>query len=126
MSTSHDKSIQRSELLISHFLRLGVMVSGACLVLGVAGEAYVHGTSLDAFKVYSRQSFFENLQWAVLTNNRYTLITYMGLVVLVSLPVLRVFLTAILFLKQKERILAAVAMLVFIALICSFFLGIDL
>ena len=127
MSTQHnDSAIHKTELMISQFLRSGVLISGACLLIGLIGEMLTTGTSLEAFKQYSRVPLKESLDWAVLLGNRYTIISYVGLIVLVSLPVIRVFLTAILFFKQKERLLASIAMIVFIALISSFFLGIDL
>lgn len=119
-------SIHKTELMISKFLRGGVSVSGGCLLLGMIGEVWIHGTSLEGFKQYSRIPLIESINWAVFLGNRYAVITYLGLIILVSLPVIRVFLTAILFFKQKEKILASVAMVVFIALIGSFFLGIEL
>ena len=121
-----NSAIHKTELMISQFLRGGVLVSGGCLLVGLVGEVFAHGTSLEAFKTYSRMPLKESIDWAVLMGNRYIVLSYLGLIVLVSLPVIRVFLTAILFFKQKEKILASIAMIVFIALVSSFFLGIDL
>jgi uncharacterized membrane protein len=53
------------------------------------------------------------------------LLSYAGLIALISLPVLRVLLTMILFLKQKEYILAVVAALVLIGLFVSFTFGME-
>jgi uncharacterized membrane protein len=46
--------------------------------------------------------------------------------VLISLPVLRVLLTSILFLKMGDKILAAIAASVLLVLVLSFALGFEL
>ncbi|RYZ49861.1 MAG: DUF1634 domain-containing protein, partial [Proteobacteria bacterium] len=49
-----------------------------------------------------------------------------GLGILVLLPILRVMLTAYLFIKQRDHYLAAMAIFVFAVLLGSFFLGIEI
>jgi uncharacterized membrane protein len=54
------------------------------------------------------------------------LLCYFGLFLLVLLPLVRVFLTSILFARQREKLLSALAAGVFLALIASFFLGLEI
>ncbi len=53
-------------------------------------------------------------------------LTYAGLFLLVSLPLIRVVFTAVLFWRQGDRVLAVMAALVSIALISSCVLGLEL
>ncbi len=114
------------ELKISHFLRSGVLFAGLLLLVGWLWMSIQEGNVLADFGTYKAQSFLESIQWALLTNNRAQLMTMTGLVVLVLLPVARVFLTGILFIKQKEYRLALMALAVFLILLASFSLGVDL
>ncbi|KYG65126.1 hypothetical protein AZI87_11185 [Bdellovibrio bacteriovorus] len=123
---SEEKTLNRLEYRISQLLRSGVLFAGIFLLVGWLWMWWKGEQSLSSFTEYQPTSLFENLQWALLMQDRAMLISYAGLIVLVSLPVLRVFLTGILFIKQKENKLALMAFTVFIILIGSFFLGIDL
>jgi uncharacterized membrane protein len=114
------------ELKISHFLRKGVFVSLFFLVVGWVGQIFLHSNSLEPFQNYSPLTLMENLNLAISQRNYFLLTSYSGLFVLISLPVIRVFLTAILFLKQGERALSVIAFLVLLTLIVSFSLGIEL
>jgi Protein of unknown function (DUF1634) len=51
------------------------------------------------------------------------LVCYFGLFVLISLPLVRVLLTGVLFARQGDRVLAMVAFAVLAALVSGFFLG---
>lgn len=63
--------------------------------------------------------YYRNENWGML-------ISLSGLICLISLPVIRVLLTAGLFFKEKEFIMGFVALTVFLALLASFTLGIEL
>lgn len=114
------------ELKISILLRWGVLTAGALMMIGWATMLDFSQNPLAAFHDYKGESFehslqnaFENQQWGLL-------VAYAGLIVLIALPLLRVLLTGILFVKQKEKALAAIAFFVFAILILSFSLGIEL
>lgn len=113
----------RLELWISYFLRGGVLFAGALVALGFGMMLIQGGVSLEVYQVYEEQSFFEMLHWAFLLQQTGVLMVALGLVVLVSLPVLRVLLTGILLLVNREWIVGSVSIFVFMALLLSFAMG---
>ncbi|WP_374033201.1 DUF1634 domain-containing protein [Bdellovibrio bacteriovorus] len=125
--TPPDKdSLHDLELTISQILRGGVLFAGIFLLTGWVWMWLRDGDNLQSFTVYEPRPFVENIQWALVMNDRALLISQFGLAVLVCLPLVRVLMTAILFLKQKDKGLAVMALTVFVALVGSFLLGIDL
>ncbi len=122
---THDP-LHKLELIISQLLRAGVLIAGVFLLIGWLWLWNNNGSLLQSFTVYEPKSLLETIHWALLTNDRPMVISMVGLILLVCLPVVRVFLTGVLFIKQKDFILATMAFLVFTALVISFSLGIDL
>lgn len=121
-----DDKLLSLELKISALLRWGVLLAGAFMLIGWASMLDFTQNPLAAFHDYKGESLHDSLQSA-LTNQQWgLLIAYVGLVILISLPLLRVLMTAILFVKQKEKVLATIAFIVFATLILSFSLGIEL
>lgn len=118
-------NVHELELKISALLRRGVIFSGFFLLTGWIGMLVTHGDRTASFHTYHRQPFFEIFQWALITQDRFLIVAYAGLWILVTLPLLRVFLTAYLFARQKERVLSWMAYIVFAVLVCSFFLGVE-
>nr|BDT29722.1 DUF1634 domain-containing protein [Bacteriovorax sp. HI3] len=118
--------LESLELRISKFLRLGVIVAGLFMLIGWISQSINQPDSLLALKTYHSSTLSETLSNAWTTNSWGVLISYFGLAILISLPITRVFLTAVLFLKQKEYLLAGIAAFVLVALIVSFSLGIEL
>ena len=114
------------ELKISKFLRAGVLIAGVLMLIGWIAHLVTHGSSLELLKTYNAISIEETLKTTVDNKLWFDLIAYLGLVTLITLPITRVFLTAFLFLKQKEYVLAGIASFVLIALVISFSLGIEL
>ena len=114
------------ELRIAKFLRVGVLVAGLFMLIGWLSHLYFQGSSFEVFKTYQAVSLNETLKLAIANNAWTELLAYLGLGILISLPITRVFLTAFLFLKQKEYLLAAIATFVLVSLIVSFSLGIEL
>jgi uncharacterized membrane protein len=119
-------SLLNLELKISKLLRFGVLVAGAFLLVGWASMLDFQNNPLLAFEQYQDRSLNLSLHQAMQEQRWGLLIAYAGLAILISLPLLRVLLTAILFVKQNEKVLAAVAFFVFAALLVSFSLGIEL
>ena len=118
--------LESLELRISKFLRFGVMAAGLLMLIGWGAQLISKGSSLELLKTYNAVSIEETFKTTVANKHWFDLIAYLGLVTLISLPIIRVFLTAFLFFKQKEYALAGIASFVLIALIISFSLGIEL
>lgn len=111
------------ELWISYFLRGGIVFCGLVIATGFAYMLAEGGVSLETYQVYEEQSFMELLHWSLLLQQKGILLVSVGLAVLVSLPVLRVFLTGILMFSSREWIMGSVSFFVFLALVVSFSLG---
>lgn len=118
--------LENLELKISKFLRLGVLASGLFLAIGWLGNFSFENSQPARFANYSPTSLVRSLELAVMDGNWALLLSYGGLIILISLPMIRVLLTAVLFVKQKEHILAVIAGVVLLALIISFSFGIEL
>lgn len=127
MSTEPQKdSLHELELTISQILRGGVLFSGIFLLVGWLWMWFRDGDNLQTFTSYEPRPLIENIHWALVMNDRALLISLFGLVTLVCLPLVRVLMTGFLFIKQKDKGLAIMAFTVFIALVGSFLLGIDI
>ena len=114
------------ELRISKLLRYGVVVAGAFMLIGWMTILDFYHNPLLTFQIYQHQPFVQSIANAWQKRVWGLLLAYTGLIVLISLPVLRVLLTAILFWRQKEKFLSGIAFFVFAALVVSFSLGIEL
>lgn len=121
-----DQKLHQLELKISYALRLGVIFSGLFIAIGWIWMLISHGVQLDSFSTYQAVSFKQSLQMAFLKKDYSWFVAGFGLSALVTLPLIRVFMTAFLFLKQKDFILAGIAFLVFATLIFSFFQGYEI
>lgn len=118
--------IESLELKIAKFLRVGVIVAGIIMFAGWMAQFKLTGDPFFNFQTYDHIPLqnmiaihIRNQQWGIL-------LSYAGLAALISLPIIRVLLTAILFLKQKEFLLAFIAMTVLLGLVFSMSLGIEL
>lgn len=118
--------IESLELKISKFLRAGVIVACILLLAGWISQIKFSGSTFYNFQIYGEIPLNELLEYYIRRKEWGVLIAYSGLVILISLPMIRVFLTAFLFLRQKEYVLAGIASIVLISLIVSMLLGIDL
>ena len=121
-----DAALDRLELKISKFLRAGVVVAGALLAVGWAGSGLTGHAGLGALAHYANVPLMTDWRTSWAAGEWFRIISYVGLLVLIALPFTRVVLTAVLFLRQREWVLAAVATFVSLALIGSVVLGIDL
>lgn len=114
------------ELKIAKFLRGGVFLAGAVMFVGWIWKTKWSGNPFFNFEVYDRIPFKDMIQHHLYQGDWGTLVSYAGLLILISLPLIRVLLTAILFVKQKEYTLAGIALLVLSGLTASILLGIEL
>lgn len=114
------------EIKIALFLRYGVFIAGFFMFTGWAMNFKLSGDPYFGFSTYDQIPLMDLVEYYLRRKNWGALVSYAGLAMLISLPLIRVFLTMILFLKQKEFTLAWVAFIVFIGLMLSMFLGIEL
>lgn len=119
------KEIDKMELLISKFLRFGVIVSGLIILSGWLMSFEADRNPFTSLQSYQYFSLINSLEMNFILNNWGKVISYLGLMVLISLPILRVFLSMILFIRHKEKMMAFLSLIVFIGLILSFLMGID-
>lgn len=119
-------TIENLELKIAKFLRVGVAVAGVLMFIGWAMQIKWSGDPFFNFKHYDQIPLKDMIEFAIYRKQWGILVSYTGLVTLISLPVIRVVLTAYLFLRQKEKILAGIAAIVLVGLIVSMTLGIEL
>jgi uncharacterized membrane protein len=123
--THRDSDLIRLEVRISIFLRYGVLTAAALLALGWTFLRPTDGAFLSAFSSYHPAPLATVLSDAWQTSDWGMLVSYSGLIVLISLPILRVLMTAVLFWRQNERTMALLATMVLLSLIGGFFLGVG-
>jgi uncharacterized membrane protein len=114
------KDIERH---ISTLLQRGALLSGLLLSVGWISNYLDKGDQLHEFTSYKIQKLPETLHWIVLAQDKASMFSYLGVVALLLIPLIRVLLSSILFFRKKEYILAVVSMTVFCLLILSFQLG---
>lgn len=117
--------IEDVEVKIGRFLRGGVLFAGAVIALGWllnfswSEDIFTKYRTYDPIPLQNFVQYYYNQgEWGYV-------LSYLGLGILISLPLLRVLLTGLLFLRTGERVLAAIAALVLVGLIVSFSLGIT-
>jgi uncharacterized membrane protein len=121
-----NEDIYDLEILISKILRVGVLISGLFLLVGWIFELRGSGRAIVEFQTYHGHNLPDTLSNLLATQNWASLVSYIGLIVLILLPFLRVVMTVILFALRKERVMATVAAFVAIALVISSLLGLEL
>lgn len=120
------QDIEALELKISKFLRLGVLIAAILMLIGWIMQFKWGGNPFFHFEIYDEVPFKNQLFFHYSKKHWGYLLSYTGLIVLISLPLIRVLLTAILFLRQKEFALALIAFVVLLGLVISFTFGIEL
>ena len=118
--------LESLELKISKFLRFGVLFAGALMLVGWVMSIKFTSNPFVGFQTYDHISIQELIFFHLKRKDYGALVSYAGLFALISLPLIRVFLTGILFIRSGEKILAFIAALVLIGLLASFTLGIEL
>ncbi len=120
----HD--IQALELFIARFLRYGVLIAGALMLVGWISQISFRTDTFAQFQVYKEMrlaptllQLYDAREWGVLTS-------YLGMFVLICLPVLRVIMTLAMFLKKRDYALAGVSALVLFGLLLSVTLGLEI
>jgi uncharacterized membrane protein len=125
-----EERVRRVELLISNLLRLGVVLSLALICLGttisfVHHPAYV--TSPAALRHLTQPgAAFPHTQRDIIAGVRQArgqAIVTLGLMVLIATPVMRVAISVLAFIYQRDRVYTLITLVVFALLMLSFVLG---
>lgn len=115
--------IEVLESKISRFLRFGVVSSGIIIFLGWIFNFKFSGNPFYSFDTYDHIPLKNLIEFHIQNKDWSHLISYFGLFILIIIPIIRVLLTVILFFKEKEYLLSAIAIMVFICLILSMSIG---
>lgn len=121
-----EATIETLEYRTALFLRSGVFLAGTLMFVGWLGLFSWNENPFYHYSQYDPIPFIDLLAYHIRRRDWAFLICYAGLAVLILIPLIRVLLTFFLFLKQKEKLLALIALIVFLSLIFSMLLGIDL
>jgi uncharacterized membrane protein len=125
-----DPRVHQVELLISHVLRFGVVISLLVVVVGTAVSfshhpAYFSSTA-EMHRLSGDKAVFPHTLGDVLrqaARGEGAAIVMVGLVLLIATPVLRVAISIFAFAFQRDRIFVVITSIVLILLLVSFFLG---
>jgi uncharacterized membrane protein len=109
---------------IALFLRVGLVFSAALLLVGWVWGFRWQTNPYVVFQHYDQLPLEGMLRVYLRRENWAALLVLAGLASLICLPIIRVIFTIILFLRQGERSLAGVAVLVLLGLFLGFALGI--
>ncbi len=121
-----DARLEALELFIAKFLRYGVLIAGAVIFVGWMSQINFHRNVFEEFHVYQHMSLGDTLSFLWLQQSYGLLLAYVGLILLISLPLLRVVMTAGLFLIEKDYLMAICALLVLGGLALSIALGFEI
>lgn len=123
---TNDARIFSLELLIAKFLRYGVLFAGVLIFAGWMSQIDFHHNVFASFETYTNVPLATALQKVIANHNWGLLTAYIGLGVLIALPLTRVALVAFVFIAEKDFILAACALIVLFGLGLSFVLGYEI
>lgn len=126
-------SIDDIEVIISHLLRWGVLASliligtGTILRFLHSGDYGAQGGTASDLQALIRPE--ATLSFTVpgfihgLSHGQGQSLIIAGLILLIATPVLRVAISIVTFVIEKDWVFAAITSLVFVLLLCSFYLG---
>lgn len=118
--------LESIELLIAKFLRYGVILAGIVIFIGWALQIDFAHNVYAGFATYAQDDLLQRLSGAWVNRDWAILISYLGLTILISLPFIRVMLTAVVFIFDKDHLMASCALLVIFGLILSVTLGFQI
>ena len=139
LSSDGMEPISRMELLISYVLRAGVLLSGSIIFLGILLFALTHNTGyapilphhladLLTFHQAVGPGFFPTAPAAVvhgaLAGKPYAIIG-LGMLLLIATPVVRVALSVVFFLVERDWLYMGITMFVLAVLLLSLVTGIG-
>ena len=128
--TKNEELIHKVERAISNILRGGVILSLFLIACGTAlsfthHSEYMHAHSDTARLLNSKAEFPHTLKETLdgVRSERGQAVVVVGLLVLIATPVIRVGVSIIAFVVEKDAIFVMLTTLVFALLLLSFFLG---
>ncbi len=111
------------ETRIAKLLRRGVLLAGLFIFAGWMSQISFTKNVFINYQSYSENPLFNTLK-NLLDQNAYgTLLAYLGLTILISLPILRVIMTGLIFIKQKDFRMVGLVAIVILGLAISIALG---
>jgi len=122
MNNQRDALVRQAELIISYVLRGGVLISGAVIVIGAA---IFYARYLNGSLAFDRGVFphsFGSVAQGVAQGNPLAIIAA-GLLLLLLTPVLRVAVSIVAFLLERDWLYTVITIIVLAILIISFLLG---
>lgn len=114
-----EKDILDVELAVSRWLRIGVMISAAVIIVGLI-LLFIQGSGgypEDAYPTRLSEIFT-----GTIALKPYAVITF-GLILLILTPVLRVAISIWVFIREGDKLYVIITSIVLIILIVSFLLG---
>jgi uncharacterized membrane protein len=126
-----DERLERQvELFISWLLRIGVMTSGALLVIGIVLMFQHHplyrSSPVDLAELTSIHAEYPHTILSVLRSAREGHgqgVAMLGLLLLIATPVFRVAVSIVLFAREHDMLFVAITSMVLALLLLSFVLG---
>jgi uncharacterized membrane protein len=125
-----DEPITRGELVISHLLRVGVVASMAVIFAGVVIMFVHHPSYLESHADLQRLTkpgaVFPHTPGEVvagLREGRGQAVVCVGLLLLIATPIMRVAVSVVVFLAQRDYMFVLITSFVLAVLLISFLLG---
>lgn len=115
---------RRTELILSNLLRIGVISAGVIVLIGAIFFFIKHGNQIPNYHTFKFDSLNIN-DPLILFNELLTLkseaIMKLGILILIATPVLRVIVSVIAFLYEKDFMYVVFTLIVLVVLLYSIF-----
>ena len=134
IQTNHTNDTLRIELFIARLLRWGVMLSftiiaigiGIVIITGQTGFQQIHLDDVNSLVLYQVKPAFPNslssVFYGVVALKPYAIIA-LGLLILIAIPVMRVAVSVVAFIVERDWLYVAITAFVLVVLLTSFALG---
>ncbi|MBP0725628.1 DUF1634 domain-containing protein [Bacillus sp. RG28] len=117
--TKEHQGIEDVELAVSKLLRIGVLISGTIITIGLILFLV---TGKSGYPGHSFPTRFGDILHGLFALKSYAIILT-GLFLLILTPVFRVFVSIFVFWKEKDKLYVVITIIVFIILMISLALG---
>jgi uncharacterized membrane protein len=116
-----DRSI---EVILGNLLKIGVLAAGSVVIIGAVLFLVRHGLETPSYHIFKPDSFnfsdFSNLFRGIIAFHSVSIME-LGILILITTPVLRVFFSVFAFVYEKDYMYVAFTVIVLFVLIFSFF-----
>ena len=117
--TKEQQGIEDVELAVSKLLRIGVLISGTIITIGLILFLV---TGKSGYSGHSFPTKFGDILHGLFALKSYAIILT-GLFLLILTPVFRVFVSIFVFWKEKDKLYVVITIIVFVILMISLALG---